>query len=145
MRRSFFMQKRRKNQHKQKEPHLLKSLLFGGGVNLVFTAICLLIATKIAISTKDPSKTVLPTALVSLVLCSLSSGYITAKFYRRQGASVGALAGLLYCLVLVLLSFIIPAESTGMWWVRWVAYPAILLLATAGGMMGKSKTSRHRA
>lgn len=132
--------KRKKNS----EPHLWRSLLYGGVANLAFTLLCLVAMTKIAYESKDPQKMLLPLSLVSLLLCGFGAGFLSAKFYRRQGATIGAIAGFAYCLVLLMLSFVFEGDTNALPWLRWLSYPVVMIFATAGGMAGKEKIKKRR-
>ena len=136
--------KKSPKKRKNAEPHLWRSLLCGCAVNLLATAVLLLVMTKIALESKDPGKMLLPLALVALLLCGFGAGFFCAKFYRRQGASIGVMAGFVFCVLLISLSFVIEPDPTAVGWMRWLSYPLVMLLATAGGMAGKEKTSRKR-
>ena len=61
--------KKSPKKRKNAEPHLWRSLLCGCAVNLLATAVLLLVMTKIALESKDPGKMLLPLALVTLLLC----------------------------------------------------------------------------
>lgn len=137
------MRKKHKTR-KNTEPHLWRSLLYGCLVNTAFTCLILLLFTKIAYESQDPRKMLLPFALVALLLCGFGAGFFSAKFYRRQGASIGVIAGFFFCVLLLSLSFGIQAPAEAQSWLRWLSYPMVLLLATAGGMAGKEKQRKRK-
>ena len=131
--------KKRKNT----EPHLWRSLIYGFFCNVAFVILILLVFTKISLMTDDPSKVLLPLALSALVLSGFGAGFFSAKFYRRQGPSIGVLAGVLWAVLLLLMSFAVDANPQAISWLRWLSYPLVLLFATAGGMAGKGKQRNY--
>lgn len=135
---------RKKHKRNNAEPHLWYSLLWGCGLNVGFTFALLLIFTKIALESKDPNRLLLPLSLVLLLLSGFGAGFFCAKFYRRQGASIGVMAGGLFCLLLVSLSFIVEPSPEALPWLRWLSYPLFLLFSTAGGMIGKEKVRKRK-
>ena len=135
-----------KNHKKRKnnEPRLWFSLFVGSGINIVFTCLWLLLVTKIAYESYDPRKLLLPLALLSLLVSGFGSGFFSAKLYRRQGASIGVMAGGLLCCLLIVLSLVVKSNGDALPWMRWGSYPLVILLATAGGMVGKEKSRKRR-
>ena len=130
---------------RKKEPNLPYALALGSGINVLFTLLVMLLLTRIAYATKDPTATVVPMAWILLFLTSCSAGFIAEKCYGRAGATTGLLAGLIYVVLLVLLSFVVSSDGSETFWMRICSYAFALLMSVAGGTIACQKPKkRHK-
>ena len=108
---------------------------------LVASALLLLGLSLICYKNADPSKLVKPCAAVGFVFAATLSGFLPARFYKRRGLLIGLVGGAILALLFAALSLVFADPNTAPAAARWIGYPAILLLATLGGLIGGAQ--RH--
>lgn len=134
--------------HKQKskrEPNLWKSLLYGVLTTLAVMVACLLILSKIAYSSEDPTSMLLPIGLGCRLTAGLLCGFLCEKFYGRNGATTGLLGGVALSVILIALSFCMPSQQDRAGIIKWIALPVTVLLSVAGAALAcRAPKRRHR-
>lgn len=139
------MQKERAHKTKTKrEPNLWRSLGYGVLTTLIGMAVCLLILSKIAYSSEDPASLMLPFGLGCRLTAGLLCGFLCGKFYGRNGAATGLLGGVALSLVLIVLSFCLPAGQSTSGILKWIALPVTVLLSVAGAAAACRPPKRRR-
>ena len=126
---------------RQNERGFAGSLVRGFLLALFFSGLLLLCLTLICYKNADPSRLVRPCAAVGFVLSSFLAGFLPAGFYKKRGLLIGLAGGAILALLFAILSLILGEPGKVSAGARLIAYPAILLLATLGGLLGGAK--RH--
>ena len=136
---------RTRKQKSKREPNLWKSLLYGVLTTLCVMVICLLILSKIAYSSEDPTSMMLPIGLGCRLAAGLLCGFLCGKFYGRNGATTGLLGGVALSVILIALSFCMPSQQNTTEIIKWIALPATVLLSVAGAALAcRAPKRRHR-
>ena len=128
----------------EREPNLWRSLGLGVTTTLFVMVVCLLVLSKIAYSSQDPTAMMLPMGLGGRLAAGLLCGFICGKYYGRNGATTGLLGGTALSLLFIVASFCLPSDGSGAEIWKWVALPATVVLSVLGGMMACRPKNRRR-
>lgn len=120
---------------------VLLSSLFSLPLTLGIGLVLLLVITGIVLSTEDPDRMMTPMAMAVLGVSALLGGIIAARRCGSRPLLCGLCAGLLFTLLLWVLTFLTDRTDATMTlgasaWGRLALHAAVVALETAGGLIG---------
>ena len=135
------MKKRTHQKRKPKERSIWQSVGIGIAAAVCSAALLLLICTKIALGQSDPSKWLLPCAVLCGMLSAAFAGALATRLDGRTNLSTSWLVGVGFSVIVAILSFILPSEGQNIW--RWVFYAALTFCSFLGGLIGRKKPKKR--
>ena len=132
----------RENTRKGKN-NLIVSVLKGLLISAAIAVCAVFLFAAVAMKFDDPIKTTPIFGVCAMMTASFFGGLFSAKFYGERGAGVGALFGVIYILVVALISLVLRAEITTTAFA--VLAPIAVLVSVLGGIVGaKGKKSKNK-
>ena len=132
------MEKRHK-----KQPSLLKSILFGGGIALLFGALLVMAISAILLRSQDPTAHLLPAGLACLGLTALMLGICTVRMWRHDSLFPALIAGAIFAVLIGAGGLAVPASTLPVA-VRCAGVLAVFLLLVVGGFLARPRRARRR-
>ena len=120
----------------------IKSILKGVLGALAVSAVLLFLFSYVCTKQADPKALTGLFGVMTLVMCSISGGFVAARSHKHSGIVCGACCGLVLACLLMCGSLAMGASS-GMKWLLFLIVPAV---AAVGGFFGvpSGKVKRRR-
>jgi len=127
---------------------LLKSSAYGSLFGFLVGLLVLLIASLVAYKTNDPSKLVLPLALLALYSASFSCGFLSSKHNNGQIILCGIFSTILLFCGLFIISRFLPSDLRGinngyLWLIR-LCIPVVGILGALAGAYAPKKQTKPK-
>ena len=136
------MKKRTHPKKKNKERSLWQTVCIGVGCAVGCAVLLLLLFTKLAFGSADPSKWLLPCAIACGVLSAAFAGALSVRLDGRSNLAPAWLVGVGFSVILAILSFVLPGEGQNLW--RWLFYAALVFCCFAGGAVARKRPQKRR-
>mgnify|MGYP004674562963 FL=1 len=127
----------------RKQPSLLKSLLLGGGMALLFGAVLVMAVSAVLLRAQDPTAHLLPAGLACLGLTALMLGICTVRMWRHDSLFPALIAGAVFAILIGAGGLAIPGSTLPVA-VRCAGIPAVFLIALLGGFLARPRRARRR-
>lgn len=123
---------------------LLGSILPAFFLTLILSAALLGLSALLLSRSADPSRWIRVIGSAIPAVCAFLGSFIAGKREKNMGALVGLCTGVLYLIILLILSAITGGAVTA-FSIRAVCYTLLLLLSTLGGIAGSTGGGKKRS
>lgn len=115
---------------------LVKSCLFGVLGAIIISAVLLLVFNYICYINDDPDKYLGVLGVGALLSAAFFGGFISSRLNRESGLVCGLITGVLFVLLVILISFSMQTDANGMTTKSYLFFALVPIISAVAGLLG---------